>query len=411
MLPLRRVIPRRTDFLPAPGPGRHLLAGAFVNSFGSGLFHVVGVIYLVRVVGLPLGQVGAGLSVAGVVGLAVGIPVGHLADRFDPRRLAVVFLLAEAVWMALLVVVRDVAGFLLVATLSGVTEQASRTLRSVLTGRIGGQDRARLRAMIRSATNLSVSLGALAAGVAVQFDTSAAYRSTLLLDALTFALAACVFGLFLPRFAPVPPAPGGGPSGNFPDVRYLAVTAVNGVMTMHYGVLATVLPIWVVQYTRAPAWVVSGLLVLNTVMIVMLQVAASRAATGLAGARRWFARSGAVFLITCSAFALTAHLSAWWATVALLVTTAVYTLGELWHAAASFEFSYELAPDHAIGRYQGVFGTGVGAGNALAPVVLLTLCPLAGGAGWVLAGLIFAVAGVAIRLVPVPSAPVPEGVS
>jgi hypothetical protein len=274
----------------------------------------------------------------------------------------------------------------------------------VLTGRTGGEDRARLRAMMRSLSNLSLSLGALAAGVAVQIDTSLAYRSTLLLDAATFALAAGVFGFFLPGFNLLPRPVGESPAGVFTDYRYLAVTLINGVMTMHYGVLVVVLPIWIIQYTRAPAWTVSAILVLNTALIVMFQVAASRAVIGLRSASVWFTRSGMIFFVTCAAFATTSHLSAWWATIAFLATVAVYTLGELWHAAASFEFSYGLAPDHALGRYQGVFGTGVGAGNALAPAVLLALCPIAGGAGWILAGTIFAAAGTAVRFLPLPLA-------
>ena len=71
--------------LRAPGPIRTFAAITLVNTIGNGLLATAVVLYFTHVVGLGGGQVGVGLTVAGVFGLVVGVPVGHLADRRGPR--------------------------------------------------------------------------------------------------------------------------------------------------------------------------------------------------------------------------------------------------------------------------------------------------------------------------------------
>lgn len=55
-------------------PERALIAASFVNRVGNGLFNAASVLYFTLVVGLPAVQVGAALTIAGVVGLCAGIP-------------------------------------------------------------------------------------------------------------------------------------------------------------------------------------------------------------------------------------------------------------------------------------------------------------------------------------------------
>jgi hypothetical protein len=67
--------------LPDPGPQRVIAASNFVYTVGSGLYLTAGVLYFTQAVHLPAGRVGLGLGIAGPVSLAVGVAVGHLADR------------------------------------------------------------------------------------------------------------------------------------------------------------------------------------------------------------------------------------------------------------------------------------------------------------------------------------------
>ncbi|MFB6604836.1 hypothetical protein ACFCXR_40175 [Streptomyces noursei] len=79
-----------------------------------------------------------------------------------------------------------------------------------------------------------------------------------------------------------------------------------------------------------------------------------------------FRTAGLLFLVSCPMMALAAYTPVW---AAGLVLTAIFvhSLGEVWESSAAFALGFGLAPDHAQGQYQGVFGLGFSAGQALAP--------------------------------------------
>ncbi|WP_222852462.1 MFS transporter [Streptomyces piniterrae] len=89
----------RRGLLLESGPQRKLALAGFVNQLGTAAFLTTVPLYAHQVIHLSIGQVGLGLSVAGVVGLIAGIPVGHLADRRGPRDIFVITLLIQALSM------------------------------------------------------------------------------------------------------------------------------------------------------------------------------------------------------------------------------------------------------------------------------------------------------------------------
>ncbi|MFF8805885.1 MFS transporter [Streptomyces omiyaensis] len=98
------------------GAERVLILAGFVNRVGNGLFNTASALYFTLVVGLPAAQVGAALTVAGLIGLLAGAPGGRLADRCGPRTVMMLALAVQAVAMSALVLVDDGAGLTLVAT-------------------------------------------------------------------------------------------------------------------------------------------------------------------------------------------------------------------------------------------------------------------------------------------------------
>ncbi|MGW5385103.1 hypothetical protein [Nocardia sp. NPDC003963] len=76
-----------------------------------------------------------------------------------------------------------------------------------------------------------------------------------------------------------------------------------------------------------------------------------------------------------------------------ILAVIVRTLGETGQAADGFELGFELAPDHAQGRYQGIFGMGTGLCVAAAPALLGVLRIDWGRPGWILLGGILLAAG------------------
>ncbi|MDQ7809072.1 hypothetical protein Q5425_35555 [Amycolatopsis sp. A133] len=78
-----------------------------VTMTGYGVYLTAGVLYFTRAVHLPAGQVGAGLTIAGAVSLAAGIPFGHLADRHGARTVYALTLVLGAISMTGLCLARD----------------------------------------------------------------------------------------------------------------------------------------------------------------------------------------------------------------------------------------------------------------------------------------------------------------
>lgn len=130
-------------------------------------------------------------------------------------------------------------------------------------------------------------------------------------------------------------------------------------------------------------------------MCVLLQSRiGSRVETPRQGGRA-FRLAGLLFLVSCPLMALTADVPFWVAPVLALLAVTVHSVGEVWESSGGYALAFGLAPDHAQGQYQGLFGIGFNAGQALAPAVLTTAVLGLGHAGWLLLGVFFAALGAA----------------
>ncbi|KQX50684.1 MFS transporter [Streptomyces sp. Root66D1] len=374
------------------GPERVLVAASFVNRVGNGLFNAASALYFTLVVGLPAVQVGAALTIAGVVGLCAGIPGGHLADRRGARVIMMLALAVQAVSMAALVLVESWAALTIIATVDQIAAAVGGAAWGALVARVGGERPARFRAKLRTFVNLGVVLGTLGAGLALAAGTRGAYVTLILGNAASFALCAVLL-LLLPRY-PVLPAP---PQQRrwlvFADRPFLAFAAFYGAMGLQYPVVSLLLPIWISEHTEVPRWTVAALFAVNSAFCVLMQTRiGSRIETPYDGGRA-FRTAGLLFLVSCPMMALAAYAPVWAAVGLVLVAIFVHSLGEVWESSACFALGFGLAPSHAQGQYQGVLGLGFNGGQALAPAILTTVVLGLGMTGWLLLASFFAVLG------------------
>jgi MFS family permease len=385
--------------VPPPGPVRALALVTLVNTVGNGVFFTLSALYFTRIVGLSVAEVGLGLGVAAAVGLLAGVPVGHLADRRGPREVMSLLLAVTAVLAALLLLVGSFVQFLLVASALTFFDRGAAAVRGgLIAGLASGSDRAATKAYLRSVTNVGMTIGTGIAALALYADTRAAYLSVLFVDVLTYALCA-VLVLRVPH---VPPAPTEQRTSMFlaaRDLPFVAMTLVSAVLGMHYFILEIAMPLWVVSHTSAPRWLVSALLVVNTVIVVACQVLVAKRVVTVAAGIRASVLSGVLFVACCVAFGASGSAPVSVAVALLLVATLLQVAGELWQAAAGFLLGFELAPDHAMGQYQGLYGMGMGLSAMLAPPLIAFLPIGMGQPGWWLLGAILL--GAALLLVPV----------
>jgi MFS family permease len=383
--------------IPDTGPQRVVAAANFVYAVGSGLYLTAGVLFFTQAVHLPASQVGLGLGIAGLLSPAVGIPVGHLADRRGARGVYAATLVVQAMATAGFVLVDGFWPFVLAVGAATGAKAAGLAARSPLIRRYGGDRPQEFRAYLRALTNVGISLGALLAGWAVQVGTLTAYQMLVAGNAIAFASSAAILAL-LPPVTPGQPVAHGPRWIALRDRPYLLLTALDGIMAVQFKVLTVAVPLWLVGSTSAPRWLVSGTMVINTVIVVVFQVRASRGIDSPTAGGVAYRRAGVAFLLSCSLISLSAGIPAWAAATSLMAAVVVHTVGELWHSGGGFEVSFALAPEHATGQYLGVFGLGAGLAEAVGPSVLISLCIAWGRPGWYVVGALFALTGLAVPL-------------
>jgi len=382
----------RVPLLPEPGARRVYGVTTLVNTLGFGLIVTSMVLYFTRVVHLSSNQVGLGMTIAGLAGLAAGVPIGDLADRHGPR--AVVrgtFLVSFLATLGYLFI-RDWAAFVMVATVDMLAMNANSAADGALLRRVGGADATVFRSAAHAITNVGISLGAVGCAVAVQIGTPDAYRALIAGNAVTF-LGAWVVAGRLPKYPPLPRPEDGPRWGALTDRPFVAYAVHNALMSMQYFVMLVPLPLWIVTRTRAPGWTVGALLLLNTFTVIAFQVRVGRNVTTIAHGGAALRKAGLLFLVSCCAIGFAAGLPGWAALLLIAAAIAVHSVGELHHASATFALDFGMAPGHAQGQYQGLAGLGLGAAGAFAPMFMLGLCLTFGTAGWLGLGGFFAILG------------------
>ncbi|HWV78625.1 MAG TPA: MFS transporter [Isoptericola sp.] len=404
--------------LPRDPVARALTVSTMAFAASTGIFYTVSVLYFTRVVGLSAGTVGLGLGIAGGAGVLGSYLAGRWSDRRGAHRVQVWGLLAQALALAAYSFTSDAVTFTAVAVVVSAGRGVQSTARQALLARwFTGPERVDVRARLRVVTNVLIGLGTLAAAVALLVDTAAAYRTAMVATAVLL-LGAVVPLVRLPRRvpelaarmladAPAAVAPDTGSAagstteagdravaGVHPlrDRTYVASVVLNAVVAMQFGVMTVGVPLWVAT-TDAPTAVVSALLVVNTALVALLQVRASRGTHDVRAAGRAVRRGAVLLAGACVLYAAAGYGSLVAATALLLLAAVAHSLGEVLSEAGGWGMAFELADPRRAGAYQGLSQTGYALAGMVAPVVVTALPIRFGTPGWLVLGAVFVVAG------------------
>lgn len=394
-----------------------LLAAVFVDALGSGLYMSVSVIFLTRYLDLSSGQVGVGLSVAGAASFALLVPTGVLADRAGPRRMLVAAHLVRAALLTCYPFASGLLPFLLVVSLLAVADRAASPLVQGLFGdAVDGGQRVRAMGRARSLQNLGLALGGLAAGAALVWESDGVYLAVVYGNCVSFLVAAAlVAALRTGGSGGGRPLPFRRRLAVFRDRRFAALTALNSVVSLHVTVLTAGVPLWVLAHDSLPRAVIAWTLVLNTVVVVLFQVRATRAVEGAEDGGRALRLSGALLAVCCCLLAATGALPTTVAVALLLGAVAFQAFAELHQQAGAWAISYDLAPEDSRQVHLAFFSLGNAARNTYGPLVVTFLVVQRGAVGWLLLGALVLGAGAwaarSGRPLPGPGAPPVTAVS
>ncbi|WP_329561872.1 MFS transporter [Kitasatospora sp. NBC_01266] len=374
------------------------------NALGNGLFFTISALYFTRILGYGVAQVGVVLTVAGLCGVLASIPAGRAADRWGSKRVVIVLVAVEAVGSTGYPLLHGLPAFVLLSCVVTALDRGVATARSALYAEVlPSEQRVAGRAYLRAVTNVAMGLGGILAGLTLQADTRFAYNLTVLANAVSYGLVA--LGMLRVPSRPAAAAPSVARTRAerrnpaLRDLPFLAITGLSAVLTLQFAMLEVGVPLWIVRDTHAPRVMVAVSMTINTALVVLFQVRATRGTEQPGRAARVCLRGGLLLAAGCLLFGLAHGLSPLLATVVLTLALVVEAGGEVLTQAGTWALSYDLAGDRAVGAYQGVFNAGTAATLMVGPA-LITLGVVGHGMlGWLGFGLLFAVAGVA--LVPV----------
>lgn len=365
-----------------------LLAAVFVDALGSGLYMAVSVVFLTRYLDLGSAEVGLGLGVAGAASFALLVPTGILADRVGPRRMLIAAHLTRAALLACYPFASSFGFFLLVVSLLAVADRAASPLVQGLFGTaVDAGQRVRAMGMARSLQNLGLALGGLAAAGALLRDSDAVYLTVVYVNALSFVLAAAVVTrLRADGAGKGRPLPWKRRLAVFRDRRFTVLTCLNSVVSLHVTVLTVGIPLWVLAHDDLPRSVIAWTLVLNTAVVVLFQVRATRGIESAEDGGRALRLSGLLLAACCCALAATGALPTAAAVTVLLGAVAFQAFAEMYQQAGAWAISYDLAPEDRRQVYLAFFSLGNAARNTYGPLVVTFLVVEPGAVGWLLLG-------------------------
>ncbi|RGD62813.1 MFS transporter [Kitasatospora xanthocidica] len=368
-----------------------MLLAQCVDRTGTGVWAAASVLYFTYVCGMDARQLGLLLGVGALAGIAGSPLAGRAAERVPVRWLLIGCHLLRLGAMGLLLVVDDFAALLPVVALICLAERAAKTLEMLFATRVAGERRATYQALFRSVANAGYALGAGVAAIGLAVGTTAAYRVLILANGLSYVLAAVLVwrtrepsgrGLVAAKAGEAPAGAAAAAPSPWRDRGYLRFVLLDMPLNLDDSVLNVGLPLWLVHHTGAPHAVVPVFLVLNTVLVVLLQLRVSawaEGALGAAAAVRWY---GVTVLGGCLLIALATGAGPVLASVALLAAAMLITLAELLRSVSSWELAVVLAPPGAQASYLGVAGMSQSVQKSVGPLLLTGVVMAAGPVGW-----------------------------
>ncbi|MEP9384944.1 MFS transporter [Nocardioides cheoyonin] len=376
-----------------------------LSAFGEGAFLTGSAVYFTQIVGLSAAQVGLGMTIAGVATFLLSVPLGKAADRIGTRRTWILGSLAEAVLFAIWFLVEDFAAYVVVIAVLEVVQTWMRAGRNAYRLEVFPRDqRVRSNAYMRAARNVGYTLGALAGGLALAADSDAVIEAVPLVTA-GILLLNTFWVARLPKVAEGHDGEttleqavehAGDRHGALRNRGFLLATFFDGVLGTHQVLLNVVIPLWLVEETDAPRVLLAWLFGTNTVMAVLLQVAAARGVADVATSLRAERRGAACFVVSC-AIVLVTHDTTGWLTIALVWLGHVTVTGsELFQSAGQWGIQAELSDPRRRGEYQGAAQLGYTLGSVWAPAAYTFLAMSWGTPGWLVIAAVVVVAAVAV---------------
>jgi MFS family permease len=348
-----------------------LLIALGVDNFGSGLFLPVTLLYVIRVVGLPLAVAGTVVAGGTVAGLSAPAVAGRLVDRVGALPIVVAAELLQALGAVAYLAARGVAVVAVAAVLLAAGQQLFYSSLFALISDVAGagpKDRPfAVAAMVRSAC---FSLGGLAAGALLSVAGPAGYRIAVVADAVSFA--GCALLLTLLVRVPRPDRRwqhrAAGDRGPLSDRIFLAVIVAMGLTTLPGDFYLVGISVYAIGELHMRPWLPGTSIALLAGLNSVGATLALRLTRGLRRTTVLIIGAG-LFVICCGVCAAAVLVAPGWRSVQLLAATVMLAVAGLLFMRAN-ALAEAIAPAAARGRYLAAFQYAFTVPAVIAPAVV-----------------------------------------
>ncbi|WP_394826715.1 MDR family MFS transporter [Pendulispora albinea] len=342
-----------------PGVLWFLLVGAFINRFGTFLLPFL-VLYLTSR-GFSEAQAGLALSAYGIGNFAASFIGGHLSDHIGRRNTIVISMLASAVVVLALSQAQSLALLIVLTLCAGAAADTFRPAAEALVVDLcTPEQQLTAAALYRFAAHLGFALGPIAAGLLV----NRSYNLLFAADAASSVLFGLIALAFLPWGARHP-APEGKQGrwlttalSDWRFVRFLVASLAITTVTVQ---MDATLGLHILRVGHS-ASTYGMLMSVNGALIVLFEV--SMTVVTQRFPQRTVMAVG--YVMTAAGFALTAVAMS---KLAIGLTIALWTFGEMAFSPVANVHVAQLAPPHLRGRYMGLFNASLAISLILGPVI------------------------------------------
>jgi predicted MFS family arabinose efflux permease len=340
------------------------------------------VLYLTRYLQVSASLAGLAISAYGVGGLVTAPMAGRLADRIGPFAVMRVSLALTGVILLIIPLVHTFVVVMVLTFLWAVVADAARPATlSALTDTTRPDQRKAAIAVNRLAINLGMSVGPALGG----FLAQRSFPLLFVVDGTTSLAAAAVLTtlLWLRRRSAgrtdqhhetaARAAVFGGTSVVWRDRTALMFFATSFLMSVVFVQHEGAMPLYIVRDLGYPESFYGGLFVLNTLIIVAIEVPLNVAMAN------WNLRRTLALAITLVAVGFSA-LGVARGPLAIAATVVIWTFGEMIFFPTATAYVSELAPSGRTGEYMGAFSSTFSLALIVGPWMGATLLDRVGGA-------------------------------
>nr|WP_320130973.1 MFS transporter [uncultured Holophaga sp.] len=320
-----------------------LALSTLVNRCGTMVLFFL-TLYLIQELHWSPREASAALALSGGASLAAGLFTGQLADRMGHHRTLALSLLGSGLLLAVMPLVHNRPLLLgSIALWSAFSQAFWPSSMALLTGMANSAQRKQAFVLHRLAGNLGIAVGPALGGLLAHWS----FRSLFWVDAFT-TLAG--LGVLLMGVPPLQEGPPGGTRSStaWKDRRLLLLLAGLLPATLVFTQIHGSLPLWISRDLGYGTAVYGLIFTLNTLLIVLLEVALNQAVASWPHRRQM--ALGALLL------ALGFGLTGFGRPLGLLMVWVVlWSLGEMVLLPAASDAVAALAPGDRRGEYMGLY--------------------------------------------------------